>query len=114
VGALLEVPAELVNHFGSERRQQLVPRPASLADLFEGGGRHHDPEHPRAQRTKHRSMAFEEDAELVNCLRFSAALQFSTNSSLPSPRHSGRSPPPFDTNHELPEADLVAGSNDRT
>jgi hypothetical protein len=48
------------------------------------------------------------------CLRFSAAVQFSTNSSLPSPRHSGRSPPPFDTNHELPDADLVTGSNDRT
>ena len=66
---VLEVPAELVNHVGSERREQLVPDDLlrSLTDLGEVR-RHHDPERPRRQRTKHRSVAFEEDAELVQYL----------------------------------------------
>jgi hypothetical protein len=64
-----EVPAELVNHLGSERRQELVPDNLLRSLTYLGEvGRHHDPERPRAQGTKQESMALEEDAELVQNL----------------------------------------------
>jgi hypothetical protein len=54
-------PGELVNPVPLERRQHLVPDDLlrSVTDL--GEGRQHDPERRRAQRTKHRSRAFEEE-----------------------------------------------------
>src|ERR1700674_5342413 len=63
---LLEISAKPVNDLRSEWRQQLVPDDLlrSLTYLWDVG-RDHDPEGPPAQRTKQRSMAFQEQAELV-------------------------------------------------
>ena len=63
---LLEVPAQLVDHIGSERRQELVPD-----DLFRSLGdvrelrRHDDPERPGGQGSKQRGMTLQEHSELV-------------------------------------------------
>ena len=66
---LLEVPAQLVQHLGPERRQQLVPD-----DLFRALGdvrevrRHDDPERPCGQRPEQRGVTFEEHSELVRAM----------------------------------------------
>jgi hypothetical protein len=63
---LREVPAELVNHLGSERRQELIPDDLLRSLTYLGEvRRHYDPERPRPQRTKHGRMALEENAEFV-------------------------------------------------
>ena len=63
---LLEVPAQLVDRLGLDRRQELIPH-----DLFRALGnvrelrRHDDPERPYGQCPEQRGVTFEEHSELV-------------------------------------------------
>ena len=63
---LLEIPSQLVEHLGLERRHQLIPDDllGPLTDVRELR-RHDDPERPRRQRPEQGGVAQEEDAELV-------------------------------------------------
>ena len=64
--SLLEIPSQLVEHVGLERRHQLIPDDlfGPLTDVRELR-RHDDPERPRGQCPEKRGVAQEEDAELV-------------------------------------------------
>ena len=64
--SLLEIPSQLVEHFGLERRHQLVPHDllGPLRDVRELW-RHDDPERPGGQRPEKRGVAQEEYPELV-------------------------------------------------
>jgi hypothetical protein len=62
----LEIPSQLVERLGLERRHQLIPYDlfGALADIGELR-RHHDPERPGRQRPEKGGVAQKEYAEFV-------------------------------------------------